>query len=98
MEAPYDLFVHSVIQPEGSPLMQIIPEREFSVNSAHHQAICVLGSGLFPTACSADGIIEAVCMPEKKFVYAVQWHPEDLFRIDPNAAALFFALIRAAKA
>jgi len=46
------------------------------VNSAHHQGICALGKGLFPAARSDDGLIEAICMPEKKFVYAVQWHPD----------------------
>lgn len=97
MEAPYDRFVHKALQPEDSPLLQIIPEREFGVNSSHHQAICILGKGLVPAAYSDDGLIEAICLPQKKFVYTVQWHPEDLFRIDPNAAALFDALIQAAK-
>lgn len=98
MEAPYDRFVHRVLQAQDSPLLRIIPEREFSVNSAHHQGICTLGQGLLPAAHSEDGVIEAVCMPEKKFVYAVQWHPEDLFHFDGNAAALFGALIRASAA
>lgn len=97
MEAPYDRFVHKALQPQDSPMLNIIPHREFGVNSAHHQAICTLGEGLFPAAKSDDGLIEAVCMPDKKFVYAVQWHPEDLFRTDANAAALFRALIHAAK-
>lgn len=98
MEAPYDRFIHLALQPEDSPLRQIIPAREFGVNSAHHQGVCTLGEGLFPAAHSEDGLIEAVCMPGKKFVYAVQWHPEDLFRIDANAAALFDALVCATKA
>lgn len=98
MEVPYDRFVHKALQTEDSPLLQIIPEREFGVNSAHHQGICNLGKDLFPAARSEDGLIEAVCMPGKKFVYAVQWHPEDLFRIDANAASLFKALVLAAKA
>ena len=97
MEAPYDRLVHLARQPEDSPLLNIIPAREFGVNSAHHQGIRDLGAGLVPAAYCEDGLIEAVCMPEKRFVYAVQWHPEDLFRIDQNAAALFKALIRAAK-
>lgn len=98
MEAPYDRFVHHVLQPEDSPMQKIIPAQEFSVNSAHHQGICTLGKGLLPTAYSEDGLVEAVCMPEKRFVYAVQWHPEDLFCVDKNALALFEALICAAKA
>lgn len=98
MDAPYDRFVHRMIQPEDSPLLRIIPDREFHVNSAHHQGICRLGEGLFPAACSEDGLIEAVCLPGKRFVYAVQWHPEDLYPIDANAAALFHALVCASKA
>lgn len=97
MEAPYDRFVHTVQQPEDSPLLQIIPDREFGVNSAHHQGICSLGKGLFAAAHSADGLVEAICIPEKKFAFAVQWHPEDLFRTDQNASALFSSLIQAAK-
>ena len=97
MNAPYDRFVHRMIQPENSPLLRIIPAREFGVNSAHHQGICRLGEGLFPAARSKDGLIEAICLPGKRFVYAVQWHPEDLYPIDANAAALFEALVQASQ-
>lgn len=98
MEAPYERHVHRAVQPENSPMLNIISAREFGVNSAHHQGICALGEGLIPAAYSEDGLVEAICMPEKKFICAVQWHPEDLFRIDKNAAALFKALVCAAKA
>ena len=27
-------------------------------------------------AVSEDGLTEAVCLPDKRFVWAVQWHPE----------------------
>lgn len=94
--APYDRFVHKALQTQDSPMLKIIPEQEFSVNSAHHQGICTLGKGLISIAHSEDGLIEAICMPEKKFVYAVQWHPERIFRMDANAAALFDALVNAA--
>lgn len=97
MEAPYERHVHRAIQEEGSPLEQFISEGEFGVNSCHHQGICGLGEGLIPTARCEDGLIEAICMPEKKFVHAVQWHPEDLFTFDKNAAALFRAFVDAAK-
>ena len=98
MEPPYERHVHRALQEDGSPLKQIIPETEFGVNSAHHQGICKLGTGLEATARSDDGLIEAICMPDRKFVHAVQWHPEDLYGFDPNAAALFRALVSAAKA
>ena len=48
-----------------------------TVNSAHHQAIWRLGTGLQVFACAEDGTVEAVghrTLP----VFAVQWHPERL--------------------
>jgi len=43
---------------------------------SHHQAVDELGAGLVATAWHADGTIEAVCAPERRFVVGVQWHPE----------------------
>ena len=48
-----------------------------NVNSRHHQAIDRLAPGLKVRARAADGIIEAVYMPEKPWIRAVQWHPEN---------------------
>lgn len=36
-----------------------------------------------------DGIIEAVQMTGRRFVWAVQWHPEYLFKTDPNSLTIF---------
>lgn len=47
------------------------------VNSRHHQAIERLAPGLAVRARAADGIIEAVYMPDRPNVRAVQWHPEN---------------------
>ena len=47
------------------------------VNSAHHQAVDRLGSGLQAAQWAPDGIVEA--LTHKKLpVWAVQWHPERL--------------------
>lgn len=43
---------------------------------SHHQAVDELGAGLVATGWHADGTIEAVCAPERRFVVGVQWHPE----------------------
>ena len=48
-----------------------------TVNSAHHQAVWRLGTGLQVLACADDGTVEAIghrTLP----VFAVQWHPERL--------------------
>lgn len=59
---------------------------EYVVNSRHHQAIARLAPGLEATARAQDGIIEAVEDPGRRFVLAVQWHPED--RIDKEVRDL----------
>ena len=45
------------------------------VNSAHHQAVGRLGSGLAAVQRAEDGVVEALC--HRRFpVWAIQWHPE----------------------
>ena len=61
-----------------SPLQEICGECGI-VNSAHHQAVDHLGSGLSPLQWSPDGTIEGLrhrTLP----VWAVQWHPERMER------------------
>lgn len=47
------------------------------VNSAHHQAVDLVGAGLRPIQWAADGTVEALCH-ELLPVWGVQWHPERL--------------------
>ncbi len=65
--------VHGVSSREGG-FIEKLYGKDFSVNSAHHQAVNMLGDGLLVTA-TANGIIEAV---EHKSlpIIGVQWHPE----------------------
>jgi putative glutamine amidotransferase len=55
---------------------------EIPVNSIHHQAIRQIAPTLVPMAYSLDGILEAVWMPGKRFVWGVQWHPEWIWDVD----------------
>jgi putative glutamine amidotransferase len=50
---------------------------EYMVNSRHHQCVDRVASGLVVTARAPDNVVEALEMPGKHFVLAVQWHPED---------------------
>ncbi len=63
----------------------------------HRQAIKDLANGLIPMAVATDGIIEAVQMKNKRFVWAVQWHPEYMFKTDKNSMKLFDCFINFAK-
>ncbi|MDR0921677.1 MAG: gamma-glutamyl-gamma-aminobutyrate hydrolase family protein [Lactobacillales bacterium] len=70
---------HTVRIEKESTLGNFLPEI-YQVNSYHHQAIKVLGSGLRPIAESPDGLIEAVESENAgQRVLGVQWHPEMLF-------------------
>lgn len=95
MEPPYNRDVHGVQVVEGTPLAQLKPVVE--VNSRHHQAIDRLAPGLKPMAYAVDGVIEAVYMPEKRFVWAVQWHPEAYLGIECASQQLFERFVEAAK-
>jgi putative glutamine amidotransferase len=48
-----------------------------TVLCCHHQSIDHLGRGLEVTARAQDGVIEAVELPSARFVFGVQWHPEE---------------------
>ena len=87
---------HTIIIENGSPLEGVIGKREMTGNSFHHQAIKSLANGLEVSAVAADGIIEAVYAPDKKYLCAYQWHPERLYRFDDNKA-LFDDFINACK-
>jgi putative glutamine amidotransferase len=67
---------HRVSIQEGTPLYQLLGTDSLAVNSSHHQAIKELSPELIPMARTEDGLIEAVCMKGRAFVWAVQWHPE----------------------
>lgn len=92
---PRNHLAHSVAITPNSCLAELIGGTETAVNSLHHQGIRDLAPDLVATATAADGLIEAVEIPEHPFVLGVQWHPENLIHDDPNMLALFKGLISA---
>lgn len=96
-KAPYDAPSHEVRIVEGTPLQVLLGKTGTGVNSCHHQAIHALAPCLKEMAMSADGLIEAVYMPEKRFVWAVQWHPEFSYKVNPDSVKIFRAFVSAAQ-
>lgn len=84
---PGEFAVHPVEVKEGSRLAKIVGATP-DVTSHHHQALGTLGDGLVESAWAADGTLEAVEDPSRRFVVGVQWHPEA-----SEDAALFEALV-----
>jgi putative glutamine amidotransferase len=92
---PHETLAHDVKIEVGSPLRSLLQKNILSVNSNHHQGIRALAPSLAVMATAPDNLPEAVHMPAKSFVWAVQWHPEHDF-LEPDNQALFAALVKAA--
>ncbi len=86
---------HTIHVAEESLLAKIVPEREFAVNSIHHQGVKTLGGGLRVAARAPDGLVEAIEHPGHPFLLGVQWHPEELR--DIAARGIFAEFIRHTK-
>jgi len=94
---PYSQPTHRVRIEPGTPLFDIVGEDELQVNSYHHQGIKRLSGRLVAAAAADDGLIEAVWMPEKPFVLAVQWHPEFAYASDEASFRLFRRFVEACR-
>ena len=87
------VFSTSVVDTvSGSRLAGLIGE-SVQVRCYHHQAIDRLADGLVVSAADGDGVIEAVEMPGRDFVVAVQWHPEETL----EDVRIFAGLVEAAR-
>ncbi len=88
---------HQVKLKLGSRLYQIFGEREFEVNSFHHQSVRIVGEGLRAVAWSPDGIIEAIETTDpNRFLFGVQWHPEKMMPANQLQKKLIQAFVDAA--
>ena len=97
-ESIYDARHSIKIQP-NSCLSGLTDSYITEVNSAHHQALKVIGAGFVVTAQSEDGIIEAIESPSHRFAIGVQYHPERMLQapeLRKHGQKLFEAFIHAA--
>lgn len=72
----------------------------FTVNTYHHQAVTAdrLASGLRASAATVDGplLLEGIEAPGRRWVLAVQWHPERFYELDQRHWRLFSEFVRVA--
>ena len=87
--------VHSIQIDSDSRLARIVGANVMQVNSLHHQALSEIADGLSVTARAEDGVIEAAEMTDRRFVVAIQCHPEELAAWQPESKRLFSAFIEA---
>ncbi len=92
--------MHQVVVEKDTFLARIVGAGKLLVNSSHHQAVARVAPGFRVTAHSPDGVIEAI-EPEaassgKRFLLAVQWHPERIRHLDQQRK-IFRAFIDACR-
>lgn len=84
-------YIHNIKIIDNTLLENILKTPEINVNSVHHDIVDFKLKSLKISAVSSDNIIEAVELPEKKFILGVQWHPEYL--VDENSKKIRQAFI-----
>ena len=100
---------HRVQLAPGSRLRTLLGEDVFLVNSRHHQAVKRVAPGLIPVGWHLDTVhpdsgplVEAVeAADPDRWVFGVQWHPENLIGLKGPAGDaardLFAAFVKAIK-
>ena len=87
---------HDVTIEKHTRLYEIIAEDKINVSTAHHQAVKDPGPDLLINSYSPeDRVIEGVEVPGRRFVLAVQWHPEIMPAEDQNTQRLAEAFVAA---
>jgi putative glutamine amidotransferase len=89
--------VHDVVLERDSRVATALDATQIRVNSFHHQAVDVLGTGLCIVGRAPDGVVEALEATDRAFTLAVQWHAESLVD-SPEQARLLRTFADAAKA
>jgi putative glutamine amidotransferase len=91
---PRDEAGHIVRVAKGTLLHRVTEMEEMPVNSAHHQAVKDVATGIVIDALAPDGVVEGIEDPRRRFCLGVQWHPE--YAISKGDEAIMAAFVRAA--
>jgi putative glutamine amidotransferase len=81
----------------GSRLASLVGSGPLPVNTSHHQGVKRLGSGLWASATSEDGLVEGFEAAGADFIVGVEWHPELLIDTEPRHRGLFKGLVEACR-
>jgi putative glutamine amidotransferase len=92
-ELPRNALTHQVLIEEGSMMEKILGIRQFAVNSLHHQAVKDAGKGVLISGRADDGVAELLEVPDRRFVLAIQGHPEEIYAEVPACNRLFQAFV-----
>jgi putative glutamine amidotransferase len=84
---------HVVRIAADSLLRRIAGVDEIAVNSAHHQAVKVVGPGVLVSGVAEDGVVEAIELASARFCLGVQWHPE--YHVSPADGLIFDSFLAA---
>ena len=99
MKKPYNRPSHLIYPEAGSEAYGLHSGKASEVNSCHHQGVKDLAPALQCLARSADGLCEAFCGRDPaQWLFAVQWHPEYMYKSFGNAEALLRPFVREASA
>lgn len=87
---------HAVAINDGTRLASLVCAARIETNSIHHQSVRDIADGLEVVARAEDGVVEAVENPAKRWLLAVQFHPEDMAAAgDEHARRIFRGFVEA---
>lgn len=84
---------HEIRIEPGTILSKAIDKPIIVANSRHKQAVNKVGRGLKVNAVAPDGVVEGIEDPSMPLYLAVQWHPENLSKQQPEHLAPFKLLV-----
>lgn len=84
--------LHEIKIKKNTLLYQILKKEKILVNSRHKSAFKT--SNYIISSISQNNIIESLEDKQQKFFIGIQWHPENLYDIDPNSKKLFDYFIK----
>ncbi|RKL66853.1 gamma-glutamyl-gamma-aminobutyrate hydrolase [Salipaludibacillus neizhouensis] len=81
---------HYVTVVKDSLLNRLTGVERLKVNSRHHQANRRVLDPFTVSGIASDGIIESIESKEHSFVLGLQWHPENMAKVDDFASVKIF--------